>query len=329
VTRLVAITDSNLPSGGVEERLLTEAGFEPLRAECSTEDDVIERCAGAEALIVQWAPVSARVLDALESVRFISRLGIGYDMIDVDAATARGVAVANTPDYCIEEVACHTVALILDRARGVSALDASVRAGEWAAVAAYPMAARPSLLTASVIGYGRIGSRVATALRAIGFDVVVHDPHVPADRIERAGARAAGLGEALASGDIVTLHVPLTAETRHMIDAEAIAGMRPGAQLVNTCRGGLVDEAALAAALADGRLAGAALDVFETEPLPPDSPLRSLPSVTLTPHSAWYSPAALGDLPVLATRQVIAFMQGRAVPSIVNPDYAPTARVAG
>jgi len=329
MTSLVVITDSDLPSGGAEERLLDEAGILNRRAACRSEQDVIDQCVGADALIVQWAPISARVLDALPGVRLISRLGIGYDMIDVEAATERGVAVANTPDYCIEEVACHTLALVLDQARGVVALDAAVRAGRWAAAKSFPDAARPSTTVAAVVGYGRIGARVAAGLAGLGFRVLVHDRHVADRAVREAGHTPVSLSEALAGADIVTLHVPLTAETQHMIDARALAGMRPGARLVNTCRGGLVDEAALVAALESGQLAGAGLDVFEAEPPPPESPLRSLSTVTLSPHAAWYSAAALADLPVFATRQAIDFLAGRAVAAIVNPGYAVADRAAG
>ena len=316
---LVAITDSDLPSNHIEEELLEGAGLRVLRADCTTEDEVIERCQAADALIVQWVTIGERALDALPSVRFISRLGIGYDMIDVDAATARGVAVANTPDYCIDEVVCHTLALILDRLRSISTLDRAVREGRWAAVADAPRAVRPDATKVAVIGYGRIGSRVGAALRAIGFQVLVHDPLVDPERIAADGLQPAELDAALAAADCVTLHAPLTPATHHMIDRAALALMREGAVLVNTCRGGLVDEAALADALASGRPAAAALDVFEREPLPADSPLRSLPGLTLTPHAAWYSPQALRDLPVFATRQAIDFLAGRPVPSIVNP----------
>lgn len=326
---LVVITDSDLPSDGAEERLLAEAGLESRRAACRSEQDVIDQCAGADALIVQWAPISARVLEALPGVRMVSRLGIGYDMVDLEAATERGVAVANTPDYCIEEVACHTLALVLDQARGVVALDGAVRGGRWAAAASFPDAARPSTTTVAVVGYGRIGARVAAALAAIGFRVLVHDRYVADRTVRDAGLAPAGLAEALAAADIVTLHVPLTAETQHMIDAGALAGMRRGARLVNTCRGGLVDEAALADALRSGHLAGAGLDVFEAEPPPAESPLRSLPSVTLSPHAAWFSAEALADLPVLATRQAIDFLAGRPVAAIVNPAYATSSRAAG
>jgi D-3-phosphoglycerate dehydrogenase len=199
-----------------------------------------------------------------------------------------------------------------------------VRSGAWSAAGSYPAAVRPSATSVAVIGYGRIGARVAAALAGVGFRVLVHDRYV-AERIVRdAGHTPVSLDAALAEADILTLHVPLTDETRHMLDARALAAMRPGARLVNTCRGGLVDEAALAAALESGQVAGAGLDVFEAEPLPDGSPLRRLPGVTLTPHAAWYSAQALADLPVFATRQAIDFLAGRPVAAILNPGYAAT-----
>jgi D-3-phosphoglycerate dehydrogenase / 2-oxoglutarate reductase len=329
VSELVVITDSSLETDGIEERLLAGAGLRCHRASASSEDEVIASAAGADALIVQWAPITARVLDALPEVRLISRLGIGYDMIDVDAASARGVAVANTPDYCVEEVAAHAVALLLALARGVLAFDRAVRAGGWNAPAAYPQACRPSEQAVAVIGLGRIGARVAPALRALGFQVLGVDPQRSASQAQELGAELVSLDEALERADHVTLHLPLTAATTHLIDGPALARMRPTATMVNTCRGGLVDETALAEALRAGRLAGAALDVYEREPLPPSSPLRELDNAILSPHAAWYSAASLRDLPRDATTQVIDFLQGRQIASIVNAGHARPAPAGG
>jgi len=319
VSQLVVITDSDLPSGGAEERLLAEAGLESRRSACRSEQDVIDRCAGADALIVQWAPISARVLDALPGVRMVSRLGIGYDMVDVEAATERGVAVANTPDYCIEEVACHTLALVLDQARGVVALDASVRAGRWSAAASFPAAARPSTTTVSVVGYGRIGARVAAALRAVGFQVLVHDRYVADRTVRDDGLVPVTLAEALAAADILTLHVPLTAETRHMIDARALERFKEGAILVNTSRGGLVDEVALVEALHARRLRAAALDVFAGEPRLAAG-LAALPNVVLTPHVGGLSERSMATMTAQATEQVLTTLAGRPDPvCVANP----------
>jgi D-3-phosphoglycerate dehydrogenase len=318
----VVITDSNLSSDD-DEQVLRHAGFTTMRLQATTESEVVAGLsqAGADALIVQWAPVSAAVLDAAPRVRFISRLGIGYDMIDVAAATERGVAVANTPDYCVDEVVAHAIAMSLWLLRGLGRFDAAVRNSQWSALTPYPLACRPSEATIGVVGLGRIGARVAGQAAALGFQVLACDPYAAPD-----GVPVTTFEEVLRRSDLVTLHAPLTEETRHLLRAETIAMMRPGALLVNTCRGGLVEEAALAEALRSERLGGAALDVFETEPLPAASPLRQLPNVLLSPHAAWYSPASLAELPVQAARQVVDFLTGRPVPSIVNPDYAEHAR---
>jgi len=168
-----------------------------------------------------------------------------------------------------------------------------------------------------VVGLGRIGAQVADQARSLGFQVVGCDPYATA----QPGVRLVTFEELLRCSDLITLHAPLSAETSRLIRADTIALMRPGALLVNTCRGGLVDEAAVAEAVRSGHLGGVALDVFEAEPLPADSPLRALPNVLLTPHAAWYSPASLADLPVRAARQVVDFLAGLPVPSIVNPAY--------
>lgn len=319
---IVVVTDSDLPTEGVTERVLEQAGWTVRRAACRTADDVRAAAAGATALIVQWAPVDAATVASLTDCRFISRLGIGYDMIDVAAATEAGIAVANVPDYCVEEVASHTLAFLLSLTRRLQQLDGGLRAGRWAASADGRGARRPQGTTVAVIGHGRIGATVARHAAAVGYEVLVHDPHVPAARIEAAGHRAAGFDQALEQADVVTLHVPLTDATRHLVDGDALARMRPGAALVNTCRGGLIDEAALAAALHAGTLGAAALDVFESEPLPQDSPLREAPNLLLSPHAAWYSPVALRELEERAAQQVADFLDGRDVPTIVNPGYA-------
>ncbi|MEV8173172.1 C-terminal binding protein [Microbacterium sp. NPDC079176] len=316
----ILVSDCDLP-GTVIEDTLRDAGLRCVRATSPAPNDLAVAGAQAEGLVVQWAPITGEIMDRMPRLRIISRVGIGYDMVDVAAATARGIAVANTPSYCIEEVAAHTVAMIMTQARGLPAYDRAVRAGTWRAVDARPMAVRPSRTTVSVLGFGRIGSIVAQACRAIGFRVLVADPFAAPDAIRGAGCEPVEIPDAVAQADILTLHVPLTDATRHLIDAAALSMMRPGAVVVNTCRGPLIDEAALAASLRAGHLGAAALDVFDGEPLGADSPLRDLESVLLTPHAAWFSPEALLDLPVHAAENIIRFLAGDSVP-VVNPAYA-------
>lgn len=325
----VVITDCDLPGTACEDTL-TAAGLRAVRAAARTEDEVIAaveeaaaRGSAPSALVVQWAPITARVLDAVAGpggVRMVSRMGIGYDMVDVAAATERGVAVANTPTYCIEEVASHTVAMILTLDRGLVAYDRALRAGTWAPTAQH--AARLSSTVVAVIGYGRIGSEVARSARALGYRVLVHDPFVDAQAVASDGHEAVGIDEAVARADVITLHAPLTESTRHLLDARTLAAAKPGVRVVNTCRGPLIDEDALADALASGHVGSAALDVYATEPLPADSRLRTLDNVLLTPHAAWFSPEAMQDLPVHTARNAVDFLAGRPVPSIVNPDHA-------
>lgn len=316
---LILITDCDLP-GDAAEQTLRAAGFRAERAPDTSFETLASLGADAEGLIVQWHHVGGDLMDRMPKLKMISRLGIGYDMIDVAAATERGIAVANTPSYCIEEVAAHTIAMIMAQARGLPDYDRALRAGEWKPVAARPLAVRPSRTTVSVLGFGRIGSLVARGCRALGFRVLVADPYAPADAIRAADCEPVTIEEAIAAADLLTLHVPLTDATRHLIDATSIANMKQGAVIVNTCRGPLIDEQALVEALHTGRVGAAALDVFEVEPLPAHAALRDAPNVLLTPHAAWYSPEALEDLPVHAAENLVRFLSGEPVAAIVNPD---------
>ncbi len=324
--RVVVITDTELPGADRQMETLRAAGLDPRLGNCRTPEDVVAAAQDAAAIVVQWAPVTAEVLERLTELRFVGRLGIGYDMIDVDAATRLGIAVANTPDYCLEEVAAHTLALMLSLARGLRPRDRSVREGRWSVREPGVPAVRPSATEVAVIGFGRIGSRVAAACRAIGFRVLVCDPYVDATAVEHAGHEHVPLADALARADILTLHVPLTSTTSCLIDRAAIDQLKPGSLLVNTCRGALIDEPALVDALRGGHLGGAGLDVFADEPLPEGSPLRELQNVVLTPHAAWYSPEAEAELPDRTVAQVVDFLSGRPVPTIVNPGYAAGTR---
>jgi D-3-phosphoglycerate dehydrogenase / 2-oxoglutarate reductase len=249
----------------------------------------------ADILISGDARIDESVADQLTNVRFLLRPYVGYDDIDVDALTRRGILFANVPDAFTEEVANHTLALILAGNRKLLQADAFVRRGDWSAfqhnrTASVPLR-RASTLTLGLVGFGRIGRAVAERARAFGFRLLAADPYIPEGEAEasRRGARLISLDELLAESDIVSLHVFLNAETRHLMDARRLAQMKPGAYLVNTARGPVVDEQALIGALQSGHLAGAALDVFETEPLAADSPLLRMQNVILSPHVGSYS----------------------------------------
>lgn len=244
---------------------------------------LVEALAEVDAVIVRSTTVITREsLARTTRLRAIGRAGAGLDNVDVDAATEKGIAVFNTPDANTISAAELTFGLILALARRIPAADRSMKAGAWDRERF--MGFELSGKTLGLVGVGRIGTEVASRAHAFGMRVVASDPALEPERARSLGIEAMPFNDVLAAADIVSLHVPLTPATRGMIDDDALARMRPGALLVNAARGGVVEEAALVRALESGRLAGAALDVFEIEPLPPDHPLRSLENVVLTPH---------------------------------------------
>jgi D-3-phosphoglycerate dehydrogenase len=303
----LAVLDSSYGDIAVEQRAAQPFGVEVVDARAHLE--------AVDGVLVQYATVGAAELDANPGWRVVGRYGVGVDTVDLAEAGRRGIPVVNVPDYCEEEVATHTAALILAAVRRVRSADALVRAGRWGDWPELRPIQALSTCTLALVGIGRIGRETIRLMAPFFGRVVAYDPY--AHPIE--GVELVDLDTALAVGDVVSLHCPLTAETHHLIDAAAIARMKPGAYLVNVSRGGLVDATALASALTDGRLAGAALDVLETEP-PADDPLLVAPNVTLTNHIAWYSEQSEVRLRQLLAQRCAAVLAGEDVPSIVNRD---------
>ncbi|MCS6861870.1 MAG: C-terminal binding protein [Abditibacteriales bacterium] len=311
----IVFTDISFPTPREEAILTQELNAQLVKVHLKTEEEVIATCAEADVLLVAFAPITRRVIENLKRCQLIVRYGIGYDMIDVDAATERGIAVCNVPDYCIEEVALHTVGLLLCCARKILQLDASMRAGRWdARGAAYP-GHRLSQQTLGIVGIGRIGRTVARMAQALGLNVVAFDPFVSASDV----AQMVSFDELLRSADYVTIHCPLTEGTRHLFNADAFSKMKPSAYLINCARGAIVDEQALIGALRQKRIAGAALDVYAQEPLPADSPLRHWDNVILQPHAAWYSEESFAELQERVAESVVQFFQGERPRGLVNP----------
>jgi D-3-phosphoglycerate dehydrogenase len=312
---LVTVSDHPFGTGlDVERAVLRPLGAEPVLAADANEETLAGLARESVGLLVCYAPITKAVVDAAAAggCRVIARYGIGFDNVDVAGATDAGIVVTNVPDYCLDEVADHTLALLLTAARGVARGAETVRAGGWA-----PGSTVHSLQgrTLALIGLGRIGAKVAARARAFGLRVIGYDPFVEvAPAVELVGS----LPEALARADVVSLHVPLTAENRHLIDDETIALMERAPLLVNTSRGGLVDLDAVVRALDDGRLSGVALDVTEPEPLPADHPLRTHPLAIVTPHMAFYSEEAQAELQRRAADEVARAIQGLAPRSPVN-----------
>lgn len=312
---LVVITDCDHGTIAPEEAVLRAAGVEYQLHQVKTEDDVIAVARNADGILLQYAPITGRVLDALPRCRVAVRYGVGVDTIDLAAATERGVVVANVPDYCFEEVSDHALAMALALWRGVVYYDRAIRGGAWNAPAKRPMQ-RLHGKVMGLIGTGRIGATLAKKAAGVGMSVVAYDPYLTA---WPPGVRSVSFEALLKDSDIVSLHVPLTAETRHLLNDAALRLMKPTALLVNTARGGLVDTQALCRALQEGRIGGAALDTLEEEPIPANSPLLALPNVILSPHAGWYSDQSVMDLKRKTAEAAIAVLRGQRPYSPVNP----------
>jgi len=314
----VVVTDADYPDHEPEKRVLGELA-EVVKQPYRTEEELIGLTRDADALLVQYAKITRRVISGLKRARVIVRYGVGYDNVDVAAATERGIYVAHVTGYCDTEVADHTMALTLCLARKVALADASVRSGRWDWRALREVH-RLRGTAAGVIGLGSIGREVARRLAAFGLRVTGYDPYVSGGSLEGLGVEPVDLPALLRHSDIVTIHVPLTEETRHLIGEEELRSMKPSALLINTSRGPVVDEEALGRALKSGRIGAAALDVFEEEPLPPESPLRGLGNVILTPHMAWYSEESLRELQERAAQEVREVLEFGRPPRNVVPE---------
>jgi len=316
-TPTVAITYEGMGAGDIEETVLAETGARVVRIKDFADTDV----RAADAIMVTTRPVAADFLGTLTRCRIVSRVGVGLDNVDIAAATERGIWVVNVPDYAIDEVATHAVALALAHMRRIPQWGAATRAGTWDGGTANTMR-RPGALTFGVLGCGRIGGAAAAKARGLGMRVIAHDPYLAPETIRATGAEPVDWDTLLREADYLSLHTPLTAETRRIVDANAFARMKPGAYLVNTARGGVVDEEALLDALRRGTLAGAGLDVLTVEPPPPDHPLLRDERVTVTPHVAWGSVESSQDVRTKAAQEVVRVLRGE------RPRY-PANEVAG
>lgn len=309
------------------ERLRIEAaGAELILRKARTEAEIIAACQDAAMVLFENAdtPLTAGVISALPACRAIVRYGVGVDSIDVAAATRHGVVVANAADFCTEEVSDHAVALILAGARRIAYFDRKIRAGGWQGFDPNLALRRVGCLTLGLLGWGRIAQAVARKMAGFQMRILVSDPYVrslpPASSVELVPRE-----QLLREADLLSLHLPLNAETRHVIDEPAFRLMKASALLINTSRGGVVDEVALVRALQEKRLGGAALDVFETEPLPAGSLLRGMEQVTLTPHYAASSQDSMKHLQRTVTDSVEALLRGYWPPFPVNAAVTPRA----
>ena len=321
--RSVVITDYDYDDVDIERKIIQDAGFELIAAQCKTEDDVIGIARDADAVIAQYAHVYAKAIDAFTRCRIIARYGTGVDIVDVDAATRRHILVTNAPnDWCENEVADHAVALTLALARKLGTYDAATRAGIWRWQTGEPL----HRLRGAVLGllsFGAIAQAIAARAAAFGLRIIAHDPYQPAADIVAGGAEPVSFSELLGRSDYLVIQAPLTAETEGLIGEAELRQMKPGAVLVNTARGPIVNDAALYRALHEGWIGGAGLDDIAEEPAKqrdwkPVNPLFSLDNVIITPHAAYYSEEAIHTVRDFAASEVVRVLTGQPPLSPVN-----------
>jgi D-3-phosphoglycerate dehydrogenase len=315
---LVAVADSVFPNLDAARHVLSAIGADLQLAPQATPDQILKIASGADALLVTYAKITAEMIGQMSRCRIISRFGIGVDNVDLAAATARRIVVTKVPDYCIDEVSDHALALLLAAARKITLANAQVHAGRWEMPAVVPIhRLRGGVL--GLAGFGRIPRLVAPKAKAFGLTVIAHDPFVPDETFAREGVERVDFPQLLGRSDFVSIHTPLIPETRGLFGADAFRRMKPTAYLINTARGAIVDEHALAAALDAGRLAGAALDVMPQEP-PVGSPLVGRADVIITPHTSFYSEESLVELQRKAAEEVVAVLTGKTPRNPVNPE---------
>lgn len=322
----VVLTDHVFPEESLVDQVRIQAGADLEVHHIHDEDGLIEITRDADAVLVEMAHITRRVIENMTRCRLISRHGVGYDTLDVDAATDAGIMVCNVTDYSTSEVADHAMAMLLALARSLLAADREVRAGGWDVFAACGKNRRIDGQTLGIVGLGKIGQAVAKRGAGFGLNLVGYDPYIPAEAMEAFGVRKMELDDLLRVSDLVSVHVPLSASTHHLMNADRIALMKPTAFLVNTSRGGLVSLAALTVALQEGRLAGAGLDVFEKEPPARDDPLLQLPNVIVSPHAGFYSQGSLVDLHTRQAKQVAAVLTGNRPDNLLNPSVLERTR---
>jgi D-3-phosphoglycerate dehydrogenase / 2-oxoglutarate reductase len=319
----IAITDHRFPDVEQERRAVEAAGGTLIVGDAANEEQVAALCRDADGVLAVRAPITRRVIAAMERCRIIVRYGIGLDTIEIPAATERGIMVANVPDYCLDEVSDHALALLLMLSRQLIPAMSLAKEERWG-IPKMPPVQRLRGQTCGLVGCGRIGSLLAGKVSALGMSVVIYDPYLGEHRAREMGAELVTLNELLSRADFISLHAPLANDTRHLFGAAAFGKMKRTAFIINTARGGLIDEAALLAALEAGQIAGAGLDVLESETnlTPMRSALVNHPRMIVTAHTAWLSVQARETLQRKAIEQALACLRGETPYGLVNREVA-------
>jgi phosphoglycerate dehydrogenase-like enzyme len=319
------VTDFDFPDIALERGLFADAGIDFAEAQCRTEEELIDTARDCDALLLQYAPVTDRVLSALPRLGIVSRYGAGFDTVDTVACARHGVWVANSPDYGVGEVATHALAMALALLRHLALYDRDVKSGRWSYLSPGTIR-RAGDMTVGILGLGRIGKRFAHIARNCFAGVIACDPYI-IDGDFPAYVGRVSIGELFERSDIVSLHVPLNDETRGMVNGRLISSMRRGSMLVNTARGAVVDVDAVVRALDDGQLDGAALDVLPTEPLATSHPLARHARALLTPHAAFYSTAAEIELRRKAAMNIVQWATtGRPMYPVIQGTKIPSGK---
>jgi len=330
-SQTVVIADYDYGDVDIERAIIEAAGLRLEAAQCKTEEDVASAAHDADAIIAQYATVGARAIGELNRCQVIARYGTGVDIVDVDAATRRGILVTNVPnDWCRNEVADHAMALLLAVARKICVYNHATRAGAWQWQSGQPIH-RLCGRHLGLLSFGSIARAIAARASAFGMRIIVHDPYIPAADIESHGASAVSFGQLLEASDYLVLQAPLTEQTHHLIGEAELRRMKPTAVLVNTARGPIVNDGALYQGLSEGWIAGAGLDDIEEEPAKlrdwkPANPLFGLPNVVITPHAAYYSEESITAVRDFAAHEVVRVLTGKPPLSPVNADQLTAQR---
>ena len=330
----VVITDYDYGDVDIERAIVEDAGPRLVAADCKTEDDVIEAAGDADAIIAQYATVGARAINAFARCKVIARYGTGVDIVDVDAATRRGILVTNVPnDWCQNEVADHAMALLLAAVRKICGYDRQTRAGVWRWQSGEPIH-RIQGRALGLLSFGAIAQAIAARAHAFGMRVIAHDPYMAPEDVTAHGATPVSFGELIEQSDYLVIQAPLTKETHHRIGEAELRHMKPTLVLVNTARGPIVNDVALHQALTQGWIAGAGLDDIEEEPAKQrdwklENPLFGLDNVIITPHAAYYSEEAIRTVRDFAAHEVVRVLSGQAPHSPVNAAQLAIARPLG
>lgn len=320
---LVVITDCDHGSIEEEKEVLFQIGAELILAQVKEENDLIKACKEADGIINQYSILNRSVLENLRNCKVISRYGVGVDSIDLQAATELGIIVANVPDYCIDEVANQTIALLLALIRKISFFDKRVKSGQWDFRLGFPIYRTHGKIL-GLIGCGRIGIEVGRRLSSFGMKVIAFDPYI--DRSQE-GIELKSLDDVLRSSDFISIHCPLNNSTFHLIGEKEFRKMEKKPIIINTSRGPIIDEKALIRALEEGLISGAGLDVLEKEPPDPQNPLLGMENVIITPHSGFYSEESIKELKRRAAENVLNVLQGRCPKSVVNREVIGKTRI--